>query len=549
MPKASPGPRTPLWQELASHAARLRSVATSELFARDPGRFERFSRETAGLLMDFSRQHMDEMVLGKLVELADAVGLRDYRDAMWRGEKINSTEGRSVLHVALRQPPGANIGGAEIARSVMAERDHMLTFAEGVRSGKIVGSSGKPFTRIVNIGIGGSDLGPAMAVTALKAYTLDAPECDFVSNIDGCHLADILADADPRATLFIVSSKTFTTLETLSNAHTARAWLKDKLGEQAVPDHFAAVSVNHRAMDEFGVHPHYRFKMWDWVGGRYSLWSSIGVSLAIAIGREQFLALLAGGHELDEHFRKAPWPENLPALMGLTGIWNINFEGLPTLAVLPYDERLARFPAYLQQLEMESNGKSVTVEGRRVEWQTAAVIWGEPGNNAQHSFFQLLHQGTPRAALDFLLPAQSSCGNRPQQDLAIASCLAQAEAFMTGQSPEAVRADLEHRQMPKERIAELIPHKVHPGCRPSTLIAFPRLDPATLGKLIALYEHKVFTQGVVWGINSFDQWGVELGKRLTDQLAPAVRDPEGGHAAPAGVAKLIAKLAQWRGEA
>jgi glucose-6-phosphate isomerase len=549
MPKASPGPRTPLWQELASHAARLRTVATLELFARDPGRFERFSRESAGLLMDFSRQHIDEMVLGKLVELADAVGLRDYRDAMWRGEKINSTEGRSVLHVALRQPPGANIGGAEIARSVMTERDHMLTFAEGVRSGKIAGSSGKPFTRIVNIGIGGSDLGPAMAVTALKAYTLDAPECDFVSNIDGCHLADILADADPRATLFIVSSKTFTTLETLSNAHTARAWLKDKLGEQAVPDHFAAVSVNHRAMDEFGVHPQYRFRMWDWVGGRYSLWSSIGVSLAIAIGREHFLALLEGGHEMDEHFRKAPWPENLPALMGLTGIWNINFEGLPTLAVLPYDERLARLPAYLQQLEMESNGKSVTVEGRRVEWQTAAVIWGEPGNNAQHSFFQLLHQGTPRAALDFLLPAQSSCGNRPQQDLAIASCLAQAEAFMSGQSAEAVRADLEHRQMPKERIAELIPHKVHPGCRPSTLIAFPRLDPATLGKLIALYEHKVFTQGVVWGINSFDQWGVELGKRLTDQLAPAVRDPEGGHAAPAGVAKLIAKLAQWRGEA
>ncbi len=549
MPKASPGPRTPLWQELASHAARLRTVATGELFARDPGRFERFSRESAGLLMDFSRQHMDEMVLGKLVELAEAVGLRDYRDAMWRGEKINSTEGRSVLHVALRQPPGANIGGAEIARSVMTERDHMLTFAEAVRSGKIVGSSGKPFTRVVNIGIGGSDLGPAMAVKALKAYTLDAPECDFVSNIDGCHLADILADADPRATLFIVSSKTFTTLETLSNAHTARAWLKDKLGEQAVPDHFAAVSVNHRAMDEFGVHPQYRFKMWDWVGGRYSLWSSIGVSLAIAIGREQFLAFLEGGHEMDEHFRKAPWQENLPALMGLTGIWNINFEGLPTLAVLPYDERLARFPAYLQQLEMESNGKSVTVEGRRVEWQTAAVIWGEPGNNAQHSFFQLLHQGTPRAALDFLLPAQSSCGNRPQQDLAIASCLAQAEAFMTGQSPEAVRSDLEQRQMPRERIAELIPHKVHPGCRPSTLIAFPRLDPATLGKLIALYEHKVFTQGVVWGINSFDQWGVELGKRLTDQLAPAVRDPEGGHAAPAGVAKLIAKLAQWRGEA
>jgi glucose-6-phosphate isomerase len=286
--------------------------------------------------------------------------------------------------------------------------------------------------------------------------------------------------------------------------------------------------------------------MWDWVGGRYSLWSSIGVSIAIAIGREQFLALLAGGHEMDDHFKKAPWQENLPALLGLIGIWNINFERLPTLAVLPYDERLKRFPAYLQQLEMESNGKSTRTDGRRVEWQTAAVIWGEPGNNAQHSFFQLLHQGTPLAALDFLLPARSSCANQPQQDLAIASCLAQAEAFMSGQSPEAVRADLAQRQLPQEQIEQLIPHKVHPGSRPSTLIAFPRLDPATLGKLIALYEHKVFTQGLIWGINSFDQWGVELGKRLCDQLAPAVRDPEGNHPAPAGVAKLIAKLSEWR---
>src|SRR6185312_13744570 len=373
MPKA-PGPRTLLWQELATHASRLNTVATHELFVRDPGRFERFSRQGVGVLMDFSRQHLDEMVLGKLIELAEAVGLKDYRDAMWRGEKINSTEGRAVLHVALRQPPGANIGGADIAR-------------------------------VVNIGIGGSDLGPAMAVQALRPYTIDAPKCDFVSNVDGCHLADILESADPRATLFIVSSKTFTTLETLTNAHTARAWVKEKLGEEAVREHFAAVSVNHRAMDEFGVHPQYRFKMWDWVGGRYSLWSSIGVSLAIAIGKEQFLALLAGGHEMDEHFRKTPWADNLPALMGLLGVWNINFQGLPTLAVLPYDDRLKRFPAYLQQLEMESNGKSVTLEGRRVDWQTAAVIWGEPGNNAQHSFFQLLHQGTPRAALDFLLPA------------------------------------------------------------------------------------------------------------------------------------------------
>ena len=545
MPKA-PGPRTPLWQELATHASRLNTVATHELFTRDPGRFERFSRQGAGMLMDFSRQHFDEMVLGKLIDLAEAVGLKDYRDAMWRGEKINSTEGRAVLHVALRQPPGANIGGADIARVVMTERDHMLTFAESVRAGRIVGSSGKPFTRVVNIGIGGSDLGPAMAVQALRPYTLDAPKCDFVSNIDGCHLVDILESADPRATLFVVSSKTFTTLETLTNAHTARAWVKEKLGEEAVREHFAAVSVNHRAMDEFGVHPQYRFKMWDWVGGRYSLWSSIGVSLAIAIGKEQFLALLAGGHEMDEHFRKTPWADNLPALMGLLGVWNINFQGLPTLAVLPYDDRLKRFPAYLQQLEMESNGKSVMLDGLLVECDTEAVIWGEAGNNGQHSFFQLLHQGRPRAALHFLMPARSSCGNQAQQNLAIASCLAQAEAFMNGLPAPEVLAELQRQGMPAAQAQALVPHKVDPGSRPCTIVLFQKLDPATLGRLIALYEHSVLTQSVVWGINAFDQWGVELGKKLTEQLAPAVIDPQGGHAAPPAVLKLLATVRAWR---
>ena len=545
MPKA-PGPRTPVWQELATHASRLNMVASRELFSRDPGRFERFSRQGAGLLMDFSRQHLDEMVLGKLLELVDAVGLKDYRDAMWRGEKINSTEGRSVLHVALRQPPGANIGGADIARVVMTERDNMLTFAENVRAGRIVGSSGKPFTRVVNIGIGGSDLGPAMAVQALRPFTLDAPKCDFVSNIDGCHLEDILENADPRATLFIVSSKTFTTLETLTNAHTARAWVKEKLGDEAVPQHFAAVSVNHRAMDEFGVHPQYRFKMWDWVGGRYSLWSSIGVSLAIAIGKEQFLAMLAGGHEMDEHFRKTPWADNLPALMGLVGVWNINFEGLPTLAVLPYDDRLKRFSAYLQQLEMESNGKSVTLAGEPAQHTTAPVIWGEPGNNAQHSFFQMLHQGAPRAAIDLLLPARSSSGNQPQQELAIGNCLAQAEAFAFGYSLEQATAELSARKLPPERVELLARHKVHAGNRPVSIVAFERLDARTLGSLVALYEHKVFTQSVVWGINAFDQWGVELGKKMCEEVLPLVKDP-GAATGNRGMLKpLLSRLQAWR---
>jgi glucose-6-phosphate isomerase len=496
--------------------------------------------------MDFSRQRVDEIVLAKLVELVDAAGLRERIEAMWRGEKINRTEHRAVLHVALRQPAGAGVGGAEIERQVMAERERMLLFAEAVRMGRIAGSAGKPFKLVVNIGIGGSDLGPAMAVQALHQFTSGAPRCEFVSNIDGNHLYDVLGQADPVTTLFIVASKTFVTLETLTNARTARAWLKSKLGEEAVPAHFAAVSVNHSAMDEFKVHPDYRFQMWDWVGGRYSIWSSIGVSLAIAVGRASFLQFLQGGHAMDEHFRTTPWQSNLPVLLGLVGVWNINFLQLPTHAVLPYDDRLKRLPAYLQQLEMESNGKSVTLQGKPVEWQTAPIVWGEPGNNAQHSFFQLLHQGTQRAALDFHVPAKSSCGDQHHQDLAIANCLAQAEAFMAGQPADDVRADLERQGVSAERIAALLAHKVHQGSRPNTICVFEKLDPPTLGKLIALYEHKVFTQGVIWGINSFDQWGVELGKKLAEQLIPAVQDPAAAHAAPPAVAKLLTSIHELR---
>jgi len=541
----TPGPRTPVWPVLGAQAARLREVPTRELFARDPGRIERFARQAAGFDMDFSRQRIDEVVLARLIELADAVALRERIDAMWRGDHINLTEDRAVLHVALRQPAGAAIGGADIERQVMTERERMLAFAEGVRSGSIRGSSGKPFTRVVNIGIGGSDLGPAMAVQALKRFTAGGPRCEFVSNVDGNRLHDVLEESDPATTLFIVASKTFVTLETLTNARTARAWLKSKLGEEAVPAHFAAVSVNHRAMDEFKVHPDYRFQMWDWVGGRYSLWSSIGVTIAIAIGRASFLAFLAGGHEMDEHFRTTPWVSNLPVLAALVGVWNIDFMQLPTHAVLPYDDRLARLPAYLQQLEMESNGKSVTLEGKAVEWQTAPIVWGEPGDNAQHSFFQLLHQGTPRAAFDFIVPARSSCGDQDHQDLAIANGLAQAEAFLNGQSADTVRADLQRQNLPAARIEALVPHKVHQGSRPSTIILCEQLDPATLGRLIAFYEHKVFVQGVVWGINSFDQWGVELGKKLAEQLIPSVRDPA-AHPAPPGLARLLAQVQRWR---
>ena len=527
------GPGTSIWKQLEAHAARLAGVHTRQLIEHDPvARYMRFHCEAAGLLIDYSRQKLDESAATSLFALADALSLRNRIEAMWAGEAINVAENRAVLHVALRQPKGGGIGGAEIERLVMTERERMLDFASKVRNGRIVGSSRKAFSLVVNIGIGGSDLGPAMAVQALRPFTTGAPRCEFVSNVDGCHLSDVLENADPHTTLFIICSKTFTTLETLTNARSARAWLAKKLGEQAVREHFAAVSVNKDAMDAFGVHPEYRFQMWDWVGGRYSLWSSIGVSLAIAIGREHFMGLLRGGHEMDEHFRKAPWRQNLPVLMALLGIWNVNFRHLPTLAVLPYDDRLKRFPAYLQQLEMESNGKSVTLHGTAVEYETAPVIWGEPGNNAQHSFFQLLHQGTARAALDFLLPAQSSCGRQAQHDLAIANCLAQAEAFMAGQSGADVPA-----------------HKIYPGDRPSSIVSFPKLDPTTLGRLIALYEHKVFTQSVVWGINAFDQWGVELGKKVADKLAPAVSQPGADSSAPAAVSALLKHLARWRDSA
>ena len=526
------GSDCPAWSELAAAAPAARARATRELFAADPARFAHCSVQAAGLLFDYSRQRVTPELLAVFGRLAEQLQLRERIAAMFRGDAINITEGRSVLHTALRRAgKGAEasapliVDGQDIDALVDAERERMLGFAEAVRRGAVYSSSDQPFSLVINIGIGGSDLGPAMAVEALRQYAGAGPRVAFVSNVDGCQLADLLAGADPARTLFIICSKTFTTLETRSNAVAARAWLSSKLGEAAVPAHFAAVSVNARAMDEFGVHPDYRFAMWDWVGGRYSIWSSIGVSLAIAIGRAGFESFLAGAAEIDRHFQEAPWSQNLPVLAAMLGVWNINFLELPTLAVLPYDQRLARFSAYLQQLEMESNGKSVRLDGSPVPVATCPVIWGEPGNNAQHSFFQLLHQGSARAALDFLLPVKSSCNSQPQQDLAIANCLAQAEAFAFGLGAEAVTADLQRQGIGAARIAELVPHKVHQGNRPSTLIMFPQLDPATLGKLLALYEHKVLVQSVVWGINAFDQWGVELGKKLCDTIVPLVQQP------------------------
>ncbi len=487
---------SPVWQRLTALAA-LPQPAIADLFTAEPHRSTYCRAEGAGITLDYSRQRCSASVVELLASLAEDVSLRERIAAMYRGDIANPTENRPALHTALRRER------APYAEEVLKERSRMLEFAEAVRRGTVRGSGGEAFDLVVNIGIGGSDLGPSMAVDALYPFAGGAPRVAFVSNIDGCRLADLIAMADPRRTLFIVCSKTFTTQETRANAESARGWLVSKLGIESVPAHFAAVSVNSAAMDEYGIHPDRRFAIWDWVGGRYSVWSSVGVSLAIAIGEQAFREFLAGAAAMDEHFLSAPWQQNLPALMGLIGIWNINFLKLQTLAVLPYDERLGRFPAYLQQLDMESNGKRVRSDGSLAFCETAPLVWGEPGSNAQHSFFQMLLQGTPCAALDFILPALSSCGDSVSHDLAAANCLAQAEAFAFGQQSND-------------------PHKVHEGNRPSSILMFQQLEPRALGALVSLYEHKVFVQSVVWGINAFDQWGVELGKRLAAAIAPLI---------------------------
>jgi glucose-6-phosphate isomerase len=430
---------------------------------------------------------------------------------------------------------------------VRSQLEKMREFVTGVHQGRVLGFTGARFTDVVNIGIGGSDLGIVMATEAMGRFRNRGIRLHCVSNVDGVELAEALESINPATTLFVVCSKTFTTQETLANANAAREWLIHELGEKAIGHHFVAVSTNHAAMDAFGIAPQSRFTMWDWVGGRYSLWSTVGLSIALALGMDQFELVLAGGHELDEHFRTAPLERNLPVLMGLLGVWNIDFLGLDSLAVLPYDRRLHRFPAYLQQLEMESNGKSVTRDGAPVASATGNVVWGEPGNNAQHSFFQLLHQGTARVALDFIAPVNGSSRFLAHQDLALANCFAQAEAFAFGQSPAQVRADLQAKGLPAAEIERLLPHKVHAGNRPSSLILLPRLGPRALGKLVAWYEHKVFVQSVIWDINPFDQWGVELGKKLASSMSEPVRTGlwPGG---PAHMQSLLARVQRWRAD-
>ena len=500
------------WEAVHAHAARLGPVHLRDLFAADAARVESLRFAEDDLTLDLSKEKLDADALSALLDLARAADLEARRDAMFAGATTNSTEGRSVLHMALR-------GGAEAPEGddVDAVLASFLDFAEAVRAGRIAGGGGS-FTDVINIGIGGSDLGPAMAARAL-APDVDGPRLHFVSNVDGAHFVDTAATLDPSRTLVIVASKTFTTLETMANARLARAWLGPHADGQ-----MAAVSTNLAACAEFGIPASRVFGFWDWVGGRYSLWSAIGLSLAIGVGAERFRAFLAGAASMDRHFRTAPLERNLPVLLALTGVWRRNAMGWPTVALIPYDQRLERFAAYVQQLDMESNGKRVARDGSPVGSATGPVIWGEPGTNAQHSFFQLLHQGTDVVPVDFIAAARPRGADATHHALLLANCFAQGQALAFGRTADEVSAEMAAAGAAPEEVARLTPHRSFPGDRPSTTILFRELDPFALGRLIALFEHKVFVQGAIWGVNSFDQWGVELGKALAGALIPALRD-------------------------
>jgi glucose-6-phosphate isomerase len=539
-----------LFSELATHRAAVLARPASAEFAADPQRFQRFHATLDDLLYDYSKQRLDAAALEALLRLAGAAEVEAKRDAMFRGDLVNSTERRAALHSALRNLSGRPVlvEGADVMPEVERERDRMLAFAGDVREGRLRGALGQPMTDVVNIGIGGSDLGPAMATRALAPYAAPNLRAHFVSNVDGADIADTLRGLDPARTLFIVSSKTFTTQETMTNARSARAWIVHALGEGAVPDHFAAVSTRLDKVAEFGVEGSRVFGFWDWVGGRYSVWSSIGLPLAIAIGPEAFREFLQGGHDVDRHFQETPIARNLPVLMGLVSVWNRNVLGHAAQAVIPYDQRLARFPAYLQQLQMESNGKGVRHDGSPVEWASGPVIWGEPGTNGQHAFFQLLHQGTEIVPIDFLVAATPTNADAHHHELLLANCFAQGEALMRGRSTADAEAITAGQGASAEEAARLAPHKTFSGSRPSSTLLYGKLTPRTLGRLIALYEHKVFVEAAVWDINPFDQWGVELGKELASRLAPIVADANSDLSAlDASTAGLIAHARGLRG--
>jgi glucose-6-phosphate isomerase len=513
--------RLPAWKALAEHSKEIRKLHLRELFANDSTRGEKLVAQGAGLFLDYSKNRVTDTTLKLLQQLAEDCDLRGRIDAMFRGEKINTTEKRAVLHVALRAPKNATIlvDGKNVVPAVHDVLDKMATFSDRIRSGEWVGHTGKRIRNIINIGIGGSDLGPVMAYEALRYYTDRNLTFRFVSNIDGTDFVEATRDLDPAETLFIVSSKTFTTLETMTNAQTARDWLLKGLGgdKAAVARHFVAVSTNAEKVSAFGIDTDNMFGFWDWVGGRYSMDSAIGLSTMLAIGPDNFRSMLAGFHQMDEHFRTAPFDQNLPILLGLVTVWYTDFFDAQTVAVLPYEQYLKRFPAYLQQLTMESNGKHVTLDGKQVNYDTGPIFWGEPGTNGQHSFYQLIHQGTRLIPCDFIAFGHALTPLGQHHDMLLSNVFAQAEALAFGKTAEQVRAEGTRKG--------LVPHRVFEGNRPSNVILADRLTPETLGELVALYEHSVFTQGTIWNINSFDQWGVELGKALAQRIIPELEAP------------------------
>lgn len=525
--------KLPVWNKLSQHQENIASIHMRELFAADAKRFDKFSLKFADILFDYSKHRITEETLPMLFQLAREANIENWRDKMFAGEKINITEGRAVLHTALRNRANKPVlvDGHDVMPDVNAVLAQMREFSEKVRNGSWAGFTGKRITDIVNIGIGGSDLGPVMVCDALKPYASPDLNVHFVSNIDGAHLMRALNQCDPETTLFIVASKTFTTQETMTNARSARTWFLNAAKDNThVAKHFVALSTNAKAVKDFGIDTANMFAFWDWVGGRYSLWSAIGLSIALYVGMDNFENLLTGAFEMDEHFKTAPLEQNMPVIMALIGVWYNNFFHIDTQAILPYDQGLSRFPAYLQQADMESNGKFICRDGTRVPYKTGPVVWGEAGTNGQHAFYQLIHQGTQIVPADFLMPVHSQYkvgdnGNTHHKIL-LANFLAQTQSLMLGKTKEQARAELEQQGLSGEALENLLPHKEFEGNRPTTSIMFDKLTPNTLGKLIALYEHKIFVQGIIWDINSYDQWGVEYGKQIAQQILPQLISDE-----------------------
>mgnify|MGYP001298711097 CR=1 FL=1 len=533
LPKINPA-TTKAWQQLKQHQAELSGKHLKTLFKEDPKRFERFSLQLDELLFDFSKNIITTQTLSLLLQLAEECGLKDAIEAMFKGELINATEKRAVLHTALRNFSNEPVftGGRDVMPDVKRVLEKMRRFSEAVHSGEHKGYTGKTIKYIVNIGIGGSDLGPLMVTEALKPYRVKDIECFFVSNVDGTHIAETLKKLDPERTLFLVASKTFTTQETMTNAHTAREWfLQHAKDEKHIALHFAALSTNEKEVVKFGIDKENMFEFWDWVGGRYSLWSAIGLSIALFIGYDRFEELLKGAHHADKHFRNNSFEKNIPVIMALIGLWYTNFHGAQTEAILPYDQYLHRFAAYFQQGNMESNGKRVDRNGEAVSYSTGPVIWGEPGTNGQHAFYQLIHQGTPLIPCDFIAPAQSHNPIGDHHAKLLSNFFAQTEALMNGKTEAEAQAEMEKQGLTAEDIAALLPFKVFPGNRPTNSFLLKKITPYSLGQLIALYEHKIFTQGIIWNIYSFDQWGVELGKQLASKILSELQndDPVSGH--------------------